>query len=326
MKNKLLIALRIAVTLGILLALFKFVRYKELIEVYRHSDKLYILFAVICFVVSLFLCMLRWKLLLFSLGVGVSFKEVICASASSLFFNLFFFSYIAGDVFRGVSISYRHGDPKKVASSVLMDRYIGMLALVLIALAAFLLSFFKSVNLNHKTVIIALFILCSIVGIGSLIIFSKTFFSLLLKVLKKGSKLKTRVVSFHDQLYFFKKRPDVLLKGMALSLAVHLLTVYAFFITSKAFAVNVSLYFFLVLVPIITAIASIPITISGAGTREAASIFYFSLINIEASIALGISLLNGAFMILSQILGGVVYISLYHKRLQPPKKNEIQND
>ena len=65
------------------------------------------------------------------------------------------------------------------------------------------------------------------------------------------------------------------------------------------------------------AVASVPVTIAGAGTREASAVYLFSLVGIDKNIGLGISLLNLIFLIGAGILGGLIYVSIYYRWLQP---------
>jgi len=252
--------------------------------------------------------------LLTSLGFKVSYRETLYAFLSGFFFNLFFPSVIAGDVFRGFSISHRHGNLKKVASSVLMDRFSGAIALTVISLTAFI---FGRGIFRVEQIAIPVFLLCAISCFLFFTIFSKRFFGFLAKIFKKAPGLRKRLVSFHDQLYFFKKKPIIFLKTLCFSFPLQALFSVAFFIISKAFGVQVSIIYFLILVPIITTIGLIPITIAGAGTREASAVYFFSLIGVEKSVGLGISFLNLIFLVSLGIIGGILYVSVYHRWLQP---------
>ncbi|MFH1505081.1 MAG: lysylphosphatidylglycerol synthase transmembrane domain-containing protein [Candidatus Omnitrophota bacterium] len=306
--------LRIGVTLAILFALFKLVPYGKLIEVYKDSHKIYLFWAFLAFFLCYLIGAARWKFLLVSLGIKAGKREVFYSFFSSLFFNLFFPSFVAGDLFRGYSISRRHGELKKVASSILMDRFSGALALTLIAFFSFI---FKGDIIEVGGAGSALFILCFLALFGSLAIFSKTFFSLLMKVFKKKSSLKEKISSFHNQLYFFKKNPKVFFKSFLFSFPIQIFSSIGFFISSKAFGLQIDIIYFLILVPIVMAIALIPITIAGVGTREASAVYFFSLIGVEKSVGLGMSLLNLVFLIVMGILGGIFYVSVYHRWFQP---------
>ena len=255
----------------------------------------------------------RWRFLLSSLGVAITFGEAFLAFFSGLFFNLFFPSFVAGDVFRGFSISYRYGDVKKVASSILMDRFSGAIALALVSLIAFI---FGRTILRAKEVIVPLSILCAIIGICSLIIFSKSLFLFLIKIVKKRSGLRKKLISFHNQLYFFRKKPSIFFKSLLFSFPIQILTPFGFFVVSKAFGVQLGVVNFLIVIPIIMAIAMIPITIAGAGTREASVIYFFSLVGLDRSISFGISLVNLVFMVGISIIGGILYVTIHHRRFQ----------
>lgn len=313
MKKKIFLYARLLTTAAIFFALFKFIPYEQLIEVYRNADKLYLVLAFFIFYCALSLCMVRWRFLLSSLGLIISFREVIYSYYSGLFLNLFFPSYIAGDIFRGFSLSYRHGSLKKVASSILMDRFSGVTALILLASTCF---FFGTEILKDRIVIVTILTLGFLVGISFLIIFSKTLFLLLMNVFKDDSALKKKLVSFHGQLYFFRENPSVFIKALLLSFLSQFLLAWGFFIASLAFGSKINIIYFLILVPIILAIASIPLTIAGAGTREACTVYFFALVGMNKSIGLGIAFLNLIFLVSAGILGGLIYVGVYHRRLQ----------
>lgn len=298
---------------AILFALFKFVPYQKLIEIYKECDKTYIFWGCLVFLICNIVGAFRWRFLLVSLGIKISVREALYAFFSGLFFNLFFPSFVAGDVFRGFSISYRYGEPKKVASSVLMDRFSGATALVLVALISFIVA---RDLVPVKDVIIPLGLLCLLLLGSSSIIFSKRLFSFLMKIFKKESAFKKKLVSFHDQLYFFRQNPSVFIKSLLFSFPIQIVSALSFWVVSKAFGLTLGPVYFLMLVPIVMAIALIPITIAGAGTREAAALYFFSLLGIDKGTALSISLLNLFFLVALGILGGIVYVSVYHRWLQ----------
>ena len=313
--KKFSLIIKIFISLAILFVLFRLVPYRDLLDVFKHSKKIYILSGFLVYVLVQLIAILRWHFLLHSIGVKASFKDVFGASFSGLFFNLIFPSFVAGDVFKGFSISSSHGETKKVASSVLMDRFNGSFALGLVAFISFLAGK-HLLPQEQKAITLSLIILCLVIIFFSLLIFSKRFFLFFTKFFKKDSLLRKRLVSLQEQLYFFRKNPSVFMKGLLFSLPVQILTAISFFVISKAFDVNVGAIYFLILVPIIMMIALMPITIAGAGTREAAAISFLPLIGISRSVAFGISLLNFMFTLLLGLLGGVFYVAVYNRRLQ----------
>lgn len=296
-----------------LFVLFKLVPYHQLIETYKHSKKIYILFGFIIFFITFIISIIRWKFLLSSLGIKATLRDAFYSSFSGLFFNLIFPSFVAGDIFRGFTISNRHGEANKVASSVLMDRFSGSVALALVAFFSFIAG---RRLLTQKEVLYSLIMLCVLIGFISLLIFSRTFFSFFAKILKDGSSFKKKVFNFHDQLYFFRKNPGVFFKSMLFSLPIQILSPFSFFVISKAFGLHIGFIYFMILVPLVMMIALIPITIAGAGLREGAVVYFFSLIGVAKSVSLGISLLNLAFTVFIGLLGGIFYVTVYHRWFQ----------
>lgn len=315
MNKKVVLILKIIISIGLLFVITRLVPYGKLVDIYANSKKIYIYLGFLAFFLCLILGGFRWWFLLLALNIKVSLKEAMLAFFSSYSFNLIFPSFVAGDIFRGFTVSSRYGELKKVASSVLMDRFSGSAGLALIVIFSLIIG--KEYIFSHQEVLYSLAVYCFITAIVSLYIFSKTIFMFSLRVLKKGSPLKEKMISFHDQLYFFRNNLGAFMLSLLFSISSQILTILSFFITSKAFALNVEFIYFLILVPIIAVAAIIPITIAGAGTRETAAIYFFSLAGIEKSIGLGISLLNLAFYIVVGVLGGLVYVSIYHRRLQP---------
>lgn len=316
MGKKFSLIFRISVSFALIFALFKFVPYQELLALYARANKIYIFLAFMAICATHILCVLRWKMLLNALDVKTSFRETFYSVQSSLFFNLFFPSFVAGDIFRSVGISRRHGKLKKVASSVLMDRFSGSFALSMVATLSFCLGLFLGHLRGEYQIILALLALAGIVASVSLVIFSRTVFSFLARIFKESSALKTKLVNFHDQLYFFRTNPKIFLKSLIYSGLVQVLTPTSFFLTAKAFNVELGFMYFLILIPLIMAIALIPITIAGAGTREAAAVYFFGLVGLEKSVSLGISLVNLAFSVISGIIGGLFYVIVYHRWIQ----------
>ena len=316
MNKKILIALRIVITFAIIFALLKIVPYAQIKATFSDSSnqKGFIYLALLIFTISMACCTLRWKIILNALGVRASFRQTIAAFFSGLFFNLFFPSFIAGDILRGFMIGKRHGQLGKSASSVLMDRVSGMIAISVLALAT---SLFSRELRTKTTVMMPVFLLAGLVAIACTTIFSRRFFMLFVKLFNKKPAIKNHLISFHDKLYLFKKRPLIFFYSFVLSLAIQVLISLSYYSCFMAFKVQVGITDCLILVPIIMAIASLPLTVAGIGTREAATVYFFSLIAISKDVSLSVSLLNLAFMVAMSISGGFIYLFIQH-RLRPP--------
>jgi hypothetical protein len=312
MKEKLFFILRLSAGIGIIIALFKFVPYQEFITNLKYSRKIYIFWGFIVNSLTFILGCLRWKLLLSGQRIKIPVGKVFASTFASNFFNLFFPSFIAGDVFRGMA-NRRYGDTKKILSTVFMDRFSGMVALAIISLIALTIGFHVVPN---QEVFSAVFLLVMVILIIFFIMFNRTPYMFLLKLLQHDSPLKNKLITFHEQLIFFRENPRIFWESVGVSLVIQFFSIIAFYLTAKAFNITVGFLYFLILVPIIAVISTIPITIAGAGTREAAAIYFFSLAGIAKSISLSISLFSLIFTVFLGIAGGIFYVTIYHRQLQ----------
>ncbi|MDD5069740.1 MAG: lysylphosphatidylglycerol synthase transmembrane domain-containing protein [Candidatus Omnitrophica bacterium] len=313
MKNICFFILRL-ITAGLLLYfLFAKVPYQKIVDLYSDADKLYLVSGLFIFFMSFVLGIFRWQFLLAAQGVSVGYFHAAKIYLVGLFFNLFCPSFVAGDIFRAVSFSSRYGSSEKIASSVLMDRFSGACALTFITLVAYGWGYKL---IAAKEVALAIIILCAILIGGSLLFFSRRFFFLITFFINKKKPFFLKVKRYHDQFYFFRKNPAVFFKSFIISIVIQLVAPVAFYVSSKAFYLQVDMLYFLVLVPIIMVIAIIPVTIAGLGLRENAAVFFFSLIGINAHLSAGLSLISGLSIIISGIVGGGIYVGLSNRCFQ----------
>ena len=111
------------------------------------SDAPWILFSLLGMGVSLALTTWRWRLLLVSQGVPVSFKKSLKLVFIGHFFNIVIPGSVSGDIVKAYYISKGEKNKLITTLSVMMDRFIGLVSLLVIAFFAVLLnySFIQSV-------------------------------------------------------------------------------------------------------------------------------------------------------------------------------------
>ena len=90
----------------------------------------------------------------------------------------------------------------------------------------------------------------------------------------------------------------------------------SFYVLSYAAGVRINAIHFYILVPIISVIALLPISMAGLGIREASSKYFFSAVGMSGEIAVAISLLSFSIIVLLALAGGFVYvITLFNRRI-----------
>ncbi len=317
-KRYLFFTLKLFVAGGLLFIVFKIIPYQRLLTVIKSASKLYVFLGFLFILGGHIIAALRWRFILKILNIDISIKEAIVAFISSVFFNLFFPSLVASDIFRSLAISYRFKTPEKIITSVIFDRISGVIALGIMAVCSLLLS--KDMISLDKEVVLGI----GLMGIASFILFFLLLKPKLLLWFMDTIFIRTKashsIVCFKEAIKILSYNSFRLFKVVILfSLPLQLMTVISFFLSSYAFHLNVSFLYFLILVPLIMVISFLPITIGGIGTRELACIYFLGKIGIEKEISLGISLLNLFFLILVGIIGGIIYVMVYHRWLESGK-------
>ncbi|HTU03857.1 MAG TPA: lysylphosphatidylglycerol synthase domain-containing protein, partial [Candidatus Sulfotelmatobacter sp.] len=79
-------------------------------------------------------------------------------------------------------------------------------------------------------------------------------------------------------------------------------------------AVGVPLGRFFLYVPLITALAMVPVSVAGLGVREGAVVFFFAKAGVDATTALSMSLLWFAVTVCVSSLGGLAFLADLHAR------------
>ena len=318
MKRKIFFILRFFLSGAIIFALFKVIPYRDVISVYQRAYKFYLFFGFLFIFLGNIIASLRWRFVINSLGASLSIREALYAFFSSTAFNLIFPSLLAGDIFRGFALSTRFkNQTKKVIFSLIIDRASGMVSLALLVVFSYLIGR----SLIKEPEILAGVILMVILGVFIILaIFNNFIFSLVKKIFTGRKKAEERIYEFEKEFQFLRKRPSIFWRtAIYFSLPIQIVTVFSFFFVCKSFYIDLDLIYFFIFVPIIMLIAFLPITVAGIGTREAATVYFFSKVGLSKPVSLGMSLMNLVFMGGISIIGGVIYVMVYHRWLESYK-------
>jgi uncharacterized protein (TIRG00374 family) len=178
----------------------------------------------------------RWLLLLRGQAIVSSVSQTLPLTFIGLFFNLAMPGSVGGDVVKAYYIAQdQPGTKLKAATSVLMDRIVGLYAMAIIAVVAV---FFNSERIFQvaQLRILALFVIALVVGFTVFFIlgFSSTIrgHALTDRFLNSiyGGKLIMRV---YDAVHAFKNGKKQFAWGICLSILVQSMTILSFFIIAR---------------------------------------------------------------------------------------------
>ncbi|MFC1693362.1 lysylphosphatidylglycerol synthase transmembrane domain-containing protein [Candidatus Latescibacterota bacterium] len=247
--------------------------------------------------------LLAYKKLSYPLGVLTKYYFV------GNFVNFFLPEIVGRDIARGFYL-YNSSERKKEAiSSIVVERFMGTAALMLLSLFSVGLAVITGVEVIQNRVIqviVGAFGLCCIVMI--LFFYEKTdrFLERLIPSAVTGS-VKTAVEFIRDVITY-NKAPSVLCYTFGISLVFQFIGVIATYLVALSLGSTVSFIYFLILLPVIWVAGMMPVSINGIGVREGAFVFLFSTTGMAAEMALAISLLWLVQNIGLGVMGGIVLL------------------
>lgn len=271
--NKIIIILiKILVSGGLLYAVISKTGIERVLTTLKGINVFSFVVAVLIYMLTVYLSTIRWRLLLHE---RFKMKRLFSLYFIGSFFNHLLPGIIGGDAVKAYYLYRETGQGSSAVASVFMDRYIGFTALMLVGLIAFPFgfSYFRG---SYIEWILPLMVLLFITG---------SFFVFGLRI---GRRIKL-LAGFYDYFTLYKGKKSVIMKTLFISIMIQTIIIFAVYVLSRGLRVDVPLLPLFIFVPVISTIASIPISISGIGVREASFVLLFGFLGISPIQATAIS-------------------------------------
>jgi len=278
-RRRLLFALKLAISIGLLVVLFRYADMSTVLQRLRGAAPLPLLLAFALLGVQLLLSSTKWRLILRADGFNVEYLKLLQVNATSSFVGLFLPSSFGGDVYRVVALRGHAGGLVRSTASVLFDRGSGLFALVTIAVLSY--QFYPDnpyawTMVAGWTAVLALFALAT-----SSWVLQSPLWPRFEPVQHMRSLLAT--------LRVYRKSGHLLLGAVVLSLVFQLIMVVINLLYARALGIDVAFTTLLVIIPLIYLTEVIPLSINGIGIRDSAFVIAFAAIGRPAEEALAMS-------------------------------------
>ncbi len=232
---------------------------------------------------------IRWSFVIKSLNEKMSVLELLRAYFMGMYANLFLPSIIGGDAVKAYIVSKKIGLRKSI-SSIFLERYNGLLALLFISLfSVIVFSKFFSINIVLGIVAVNIFAVISI-------------YSLRLRFFQRYTKLKN---FYNDIVLFHKSRFFVPVS--ILSVFVQAIVILIYILAGHMLGLGINAIYYLAFIPIINLISFLPISFNGIGVREFSFVYFFSFAGLDKIQSLSLSVSVFFIVVFCSIIGGVVY-------------------
>ncbi len=223
---------------------------------------------------------------------------------------------LGADAVRAYAVARDGVEVEDVISSILIERVIGVVALLVFVVISIFLSLFTFGEAFYSTVrgvlLTAALLLAALLVLGGL--------SMNRRILRwLNSKINRLAGGFSSNRYYLKlkemyasylkyqdHRPALVIFLM-LSFLENLFPIVMSYLLALALDIRVPVLFFFILVPIVLLLVRIPISIDGFGIQEGSFVFFLGLVGVPGPPALLLGVLTHVATIISVLPGGVLY-------------------
>jgi hypothetical protein len=245
----------------------------------------------------------RWWLIGRSVGLAQPFPQYVRFYFIGMFFMFFGPSTLGGDVVRSLYLAEGSaGRRARAFNSVLFDRLNGLVILVAIGAASFLL--FPRYRTLAPEFSLMFYVT---VAFGSGLLLGWMLAPRLARLLLPADHRIRRFIEV-DLGPFWTDR-GMLVAASTVSFFFHLVQILAQWVVSRAIGIEVPVSYIAVFHPLVSAVASIPLTLSGIGLREGAYAYFLSKIGIAQPSGIAYGSLWFLVIVANSVIGGLVFLA-----------------
>jgi uncharacterized protein (TIRG00374 family) len=307
-RGMLLLGAKVAFSVGLMAFLFSRIPAVQVGEVLRHADRRWLATAAGLMLASNLLGAWQWARLLGAVGIRIPLWKVVSYYHVGLFFNNFLPANIGGDFMRVMDVSRHDRSRASALSTVLMDRLIGTVALAGLALVTTL----PAIDRFHLT--LAYLALVGFFGISVVMVWA-VFHPALLPAIERMlarvglSGLKGPLDDLAARLGEYRKQRRLILQLLLLAGVVQMSRIAVHALVARALGLTIPFSYFLLFVPLLAVIVSLPISLNGIGVREGAGIVLFGLVGVDRTAAFSLQFTTYLVAVAVSLLGGLTFLA-----------------
>lgn len=250
----------------------------------------------------------RWLILLRALTPGS--RPPLAAVMRIFFVSSFvgnFLPSVGGDVYRAYQLARLNVRPAEAAASVLMDRVLGVLSMVIVGASAFA----SLRGIEIPGVAPALVVTAACCGVAAAAVFSSRAAAAAVALAERipSPRFSHIARGLTGAVRRYADHHGALAAVLALSAGVQVLRILQAFCLGLALGIAAPASIYFAFVPLITLVMQIPITIAGLGTTQYAFERLFGYAGVAAPLAVALSILFLALGTFGNLPGGLLYIT-----------------
>jgi uncharacterized protein (TIRG00374 family) len=282
-------------------------------EALRNTRAAYLPLAVLASFLVTWLMAYRWSVILAARGFRFRVRRLFAYYLIGSFFTNFVpGGSLSGDLARLIYIDREVRDKAFVLSTLVYERLVGMFTLLLVGLAATLISR-RYVQTDPAVYLVEAILALAFIAIAALM--SEAVSTRIARLVESVSaKFKVRRIGEAAArtilaISGLRRHKGLLARTVLISALIRVVWGLGCYVVSQAMGLPLTLPIVFAFISLADLIRLMPISIGGLGVREWALVALFASVDISQEKALTFSLLVFAPIYLNAITGGIIYIS-----------------
>jgi uncharacterized protein (TIRG00374 family) len=279
--------------------------------------------ALLVFPVTFLITSYRWHELLKALDIHIGQSKAFVINMVGCFYNTFLPGSTGGDAFKAYYASRQTPHRTRAVMSVLVDRAVGLLALII--LGGVTASLQWQIPACRKVAIgSALICFCAVVGF--LLFYNPTLHRISgLDFLLKKLPMQKQVRGAVDAMRQYGKRPWLGIWSLVVSFPVHGAVVSSAMFAGMAFGLPLHWAYYWVAVPVIVLAGAIPLSPQGAGIMEGFAVLLTRTQGVTVSQAFALTMSIRMVQIIWNLVGGIFVLRGGYHAPGEGEKTELEN-
>jgi len=249
---------------------------------------------------------LRWSILINYRSLNISFIKITSIYFKSGFLGLIMPSSVGGEFLKGYGLMKSGSGAIDSFSSVLVERVLGLIALVVTCVGGFFI-FQSQLNAIPAVMVRKIFFAIFILMVLGLIL-GYFFFPVVARFITPESKPASLLKEIRVSLQYYQDVKTRLFLSLLLSFLVQIIRIYFVWFVGVGLGLTVELPYYFVFLPVISLVSMVPLSIAGLGIQEGAFVYFFSLTGENPAMILGMALAVRILVVGSVLPGGILYL------------------
>jgi uncharacterized protein (TIRG00374 family) len=274
----------------------------------KSMNPAWIVLALAAYAATQSIAVWRWNRLLRAQHIEVEKRTLTESIWVSMFFNNFLPSNIGGDVVRIADTAPAAGSKTLATTVILVDRALGLSALVIIASSGALVASMLGVHIPGAR---WLWMVTAIGAVAAIFVIGvPQLVSHLLMPVRALNRpwVNERAQRLEDAVIKFRNAPSALFGAFLGALVVQITIVAFYLLTAEGLSVPLPIFLGAVLIPVSLVVQMAPVSINGFGIREAVFAFFFKRFGLPTDAAVALSLVSTGMVMGLSLVGGVLFM------------------